>query len=64
MAARKEAVDRPILATTKLHRLEKNNGPVDVLLSPDDLRELETAASRAPAQGARYSEELQKPVGR
>jgi aryl-alcohol dehydrogenase-like predicted oxidoreductase len=54
----------PIPGTTKLHRLEENIGAVDVHLSPDDLRELETAASKAPAQGARYPEELQKLVGR
>ena len=33
-------------------------------LSRDDLRELETAASKIAVQGARYPEELQKMVGR
>jgi aryl-alcohol dehydrogenase-like predicted oxidoreductase len=54
----------PIPGTTKLHRLEENIGAVNVTLSPDDLRELETAASKITLQGARYPEELQKLVGR
>jgi aryl-alcohol dehydrogenase-like predicted oxidoreductase len=54
----------PIPGTTKLHRLEENLGAVNVQLSPDDLRQLETAASKIPVQGARYPEELQKLVGR
>jgi aryl-alcohol dehydrogenase-like predicted oxidoreductase len=54
----------PIPGTTKLHRLEENIGAVDLQLSPDDLRELQTAASKIAVQGARYPEELQKLVGR
>jgi aryl-alcohol dehydrogenase-like predicted oxidoreductase len=54
----------PIPGTTKLHRLEENIGAVNVTLSPEDLRELETAASKITLQGARYPEELQKLVGR
>jgi aryl-alcohol dehydrogenase-like predicted oxidoreductase len=54
----------PIPGTTKLHRLEENIGSVSVKLSPEDLRELETAASKIAVQGARYPEELQKMVGR
>lgn len=54
----------PIPGTTKLHRLEENLGAVNVQLSPSDLRELETTASKIPVQGARYPEELQKLVGR
>jgi aryl-alcohol dehydrogenase-like predicted oxidoreductase len=54
----------PIPGTTKLHRLEENIGAVHVKLSPEDLRELETAASKIAVQGARYPEELQKMVGR
>ncbi|MBZ5657399.1 MAG: aldo/keto reductase [Acidobacteriia bacterium] len=54
----------PIPGTTKLHRLEENIGAVNVELSPDELRELETAASKIAVQGARYPEELQKLVGR
>jgi aryl-alcohol dehydrogenase-like predicted oxidoreductase len=54
----------PIPGTTKLHRLEENIGAVNIQLSPDDLRELEIAASEITVQGARYPEELQKLVGR
>jgi aryl-alcohol dehydrogenase-like predicted oxidoreductase len=54
----------PIPGTTKLHRLEENIGAINVKLSPEDLRELETAASKIAVQGARYPEELQKMVGR
>ena len=54
----------PIPGTTKLPRLEENLGAVSVKLSPEDLRALDTAASRIPVQGARYPEELQKLVGR
>jgi aryl-alcohol dehydrogenase-like predicted oxidoreductase len=54
----------PIPGTTKLHRLDENIGAVNVELSHDDLRELETAASQIALRGARYPEELQKMVGR
>jgi aryl-alcohol dehydrogenase-like predicted oxidoreductase len=54
----------PIPGTTKLHRLEENLGAVNVQLSSDDLRQLETAAAKIPVQGARYPEHLQKLVGR
>jgi len=54
----------PIPGTTKLHRLEENIGAVTVELTPEDLQQLETAASKIALQGARYPEELQKLVGR
>jgi aryl-alcohol dehydrogenase-like predicted oxidoreductase len=54
----------PIPGTTKLHRLEENIGAVNLELLPEDLRELELAASKIKVQGARYPEELQKLVGR
>jgi aryl-alcohol dehydrogenase-like predicted oxidoreductase len=54
----------PIPGTTKLHRLEENIGAAAIELSPEDLRQLETAASKIAVQGARYPEELQKLVGR
>jgi aryl-alcohol dehydrogenase-like predicted oxidoreductase len=54
----------PIPGTTKLHRLEENIGAVNVKLSPGELHELGTAASKIAVQGARYPEELQKLVGR
>jgi aryl-alcohol dehydrogenase-like predicted oxidoreductase len=54
----------PIPGTTKLHRLEENIEAVSVNLTPDDLREIENAASKIAPKGARYPEELQKMVGR
>src|SRR5213595_1990966 len=54
----------PIPGTTKLHRLEENIGAVDVKLSPEDLREIESAASKITVQGARYPEKLEQMTGR
>ncbi|HUA68622.1 MAG TPA: aldo/keto reductase, partial [Candidatus Saccharimonadales bacterium] len=54
----------PIPGTTKPHRLQENIGAVSVQLSPEELRELESAASKITVQGARYPEQLQKLVGR
>ncbi len=54
----------PIPGTTKVHRLEENLGAVGIELTPDDLREIDSAVSEIPVQGARYPEELQKLVGR
>ncbi len=54
----------PIPGTTKLHRLEENVGAVSIELTPDDLREIETAASGITIQGARYPEHLERMVGR
>jgi len=54
----------PIPGTTKLARLEENIGAVSVKLTPDDLREIESAVSKITVQGARYPENLQKMVGR
>jgi aryl-alcohol dehydrogenase-like predicted oxidoreductase len=54
----------PIPGTTKLHRLEENIGAAAIELTQEDLRQLQSAASKIPVQGARYPEELQKLVGR
>jgi aryl-alcohol dehydrogenase-like predicted oxidoreductase len=54
----------PIPGTTKLHRLEENIAAVNDELSPEDLRELDIAASKIAVQGARYPEEFQKLVNR
>lgn len=54
----------PIPGTTKLNRLEENLGATAVDLSPEEIQQLESSASRIPVQGARYPEELQKLVGR
>lgn len=54
----------PIPGTRKLERLDENIGAVNVKLTSDDLREIETAASKITVQGARYSENTAKLVGR
>ena len=53
----------PIPGTTKLARLEENIRAAAIKLTPDDLREIETAASRITIQGARYPEALEKRTG-
>ena len=50
----------PIPGTTKLHRLEENIGAVDVVLTPDDLCEIDTAAAEIEVHGSRYPEHLEK----
>jgi aryl-alcohol dehydrogenase-like predicted oxidoreductase len=54
----------PIPGTTKLNRLDENLGAVAVELTPDDLRDIESAASKITVQGARYPEKLEKLTGR
>ncbi len=54
----------PIPGTRKLERLEENIGAVAVELTPDDLREIDSAASQITIQGARYPEELERTTGR
>jgi aryl-alcohol dehydrogenase-like predicted oxidoreductase len=54
----------PIPGTTKLHRLEENLGAVNVELTPEDLREIDQAASEIDVQGARYPEKLEAMTGR
>jgi aryl-alcohol dehydrogenase-like predicted oxidoreductase len=53
----------PIPGTTKLARLEENIGAAAVALTPDDLREIDSAASKIAIQGARYPEALEKRTG-
>jgi len=53
----------PIPGTTKLNRLEENIGAVEVELSEDDLREIDSAASKITVEGDRYPEELQRMTG-
>ncbi len=54
----------PIPGTTKLHRLDENIGAVAVELTSDDLREIDSAASKITVQGARYPENLEQMTGR
>jgi aryl-alcohol dehydrogenase-like predicted oxidoreductase len=54
----------PIPGTTKLERLDENIGAVSVELTPADLRDIDTAASKIAVQGARYPEKLEQMTGR
>jgi aryl-alcohol dehydrogenase-like predicted oxidoreductase len=54
----------PIPGTTKLHRLEENIGAVSIELTPDDLRDINIAASKITVQGDRYPEQLERMTGR
>ena len=54
----------PIPGTTKLHRLEENLGAVNVHLTPNDLREIDEAASKIPVQGERLPEAVLKLTNR
>jgi aryl-alcohol dehydrogenase-like predicted oxidoreductase len=54
----------PIPGTTKLHRLDENIGAAAVELTPDDLREIESVASKITVRGARYPEEMEQMTGR
>jgi len=54
----------PIPGTTKLERLDENIGAIAVELTSDDLREIESAASKIKVQGARYPEKLEQMTGR
>jgi aryl-alcohol dehydrogenase-like predicted oxidoreductase len=54
----------PIPGTTKRQRLEENIGAADLELSPDDVREIGSAASKIPVQGDRYPQHLNRLVGR
>jgi aryl-alcohol dehydrogenase-like predicted oxidoreductase len=54
----------PIPGTTKLHRLDENIGALSVEITPDDLRDIDAAASKIIVQGARYPERLEQMTGR
>ncbi len=54
----------PIPGTTKLARLEENIGAAAIELTADDMREIESAASKITVQGDRYPEHLARLTGR
>ncbi|CAN5176432.1 aldo/keto reductase [soil metagenome] len=54
----------PIPGTTRLHRLEENIGAIDVVLTADDLQNIEEAAAQIQIEGARYPAHLQQRVGK
>ena len=53
----------PIPGTTKLNRLEENIGAAAVELTPADLRDIDSAASKIKVEGDRYPERLEKMTG-
>jgi len=54
----------PIPGTTKLHRLEENLGAANVDLTPEDLRDIESASSNIKVEGARYPQWAEQTTGR
>ncbi len=50
----------PIPGTRRLERLEENIGAVALELTPADLQEIDSAASRITVEGARYTEQVEK----
>src|SRR5881296_1429152 len=54
----------PIPGTRKVERLEENIGAAAVDLTADDLREIDSAASKITVHGARYPEHLGQMTGR
>src|SRR5579872_4761364 len=53
----------PIPGTTRLNRLEENIGALSIHLTPEDLRDIASAASKVKVEGARYPERLEKMTG-
>jgi aryl-alcohol dehydrogenase-like predicted oxidoreductase len=54
----------PIPGTTKLHRIEENNGAADIELSAEDLSSIGDALAQIEVQGARYPAQFQATVNR
>jgi len=54
----------PIPGTRQLTRLDENLGAAEILLTSEDLREIDEAAAQITLHGDRYPEHLQKLVGR
>jgi len=54
----------PIPGTRKIERLEENIGAASVELTPDDLRDIENAASTITLKGARYAEAQERMIDR
>jgi aryl-alcohol dehydrogenase-like predicted oxidoreductase len=54
----------PIPGTTKLNRLEENIGAASLDLTANELREIGDTVSKIGVTGARYTEQMQRMVGR
>jgi aryl-alcohol dehydrogenase-like predicted oxidoreductase len=53
----------PIPGTTKLNRLEENIGALAIQLTPEDLQDIDAAASKIKVEGDRYPERVEKMTG-
>ena len=53
----------PIPGTTKLHRLQENLGADNIVLTLEDVKEMNDASSKINLKGDRYPEELEKRTG-
>ena len=53
----------PIPGTTKLSRIDENIGLIAIKLTSDDLRGIDSAASKITVEGDRYPEHLQRMTG-
>jgi aryl-alcohol dehydrogenase-like predicted oxidoreductase len=53
----------PIPGTTKLSRLDENIAAVAIELTADDVREIDSAASKITVEGDRYPEHIQRMTG-
>jgi aryl-alcohol dehydrogenase-like predicted oxidoreductase len=54
----------PIPGSRKLERLDENIGALAVELTPDDLRQIESAISKVTVQGDRYPKDIARLAGR
>ncbi len=54
----------PIPGTTKLHRLMENIGSTEIMLSKEEIQEIEAATTQIEIVGARYPENIMKMTGR
>ena len=54
----------PIPGTTKLERLQENNGAASIAMDADDLHEIEVAANKITVHGARYPEMFEQKTGK
>ncbi|MDE3212706.1 MAG: aldo/keto reductase [Bacteroidota bacterium] len=53
----------PIPGTTKIHRLVENLGAADIVLTKEELSEIQTASTRIKIMGERYPEAMEKSTG-
>jgi aryl-alcohol dehydrogenase-like predicted oxidoreductase len=53
----------PIPGTTKLERMTENNGAVSIVLTEDELQEIEVSFSQIKVTGERYPEHIMKMTG-